>query len=218
MESRNWKCLVLGPTGNLQGSYKFLDLNTGKKLKKQAWTPMLISYAIIKRAEQLAALYRRSCSSGGWILRNLNNERYAEGAEGDYDKPLIKQEFLHADIPAELPGVKLECEQSVSEIQEANTDNPAAVEESAARALANPDITFPHPKEVPQVMNEAPEVSHDEDDEEFDINKAENTKTQVDDKEPVEVKTFNKKMTLLKTATRAIVMKTTYCMYGTLIE
>ena len=35
--------IVLGPTGNLQGTYKFLSLTTGKKIKQQKMTahPML---------------------------------------------------------------------------------------------------------------------------------------------------------------------------------
>ena len=43
------------------------------------------------------------------------------------------------------------------------------MEVAAAHAVANSDINFPHPNEVPQVMNEVPAVSDDEDDKEFDI-------------------------------------------------
>ena len=57
----------------------------------------------------------------------------------------------------------MQHEYTVSEIQEADTDNPAAVEASSARALANSDITLLHPNEVPQVINEAPAVSDDDD-------------------------------------------------------
>ena len=52
------------------------------------------------------------------------------------------------------------------------------MEPDVARALANTDITLPHPNEVPQVMNEAPEVSDNEYDKDFDINKDRNTDTQ----------------------------------------
>ena len=54
MKSLTQKCLGLGPTVNLQGYYKFLDVITGNKLNKQAWTPMPIPDAIIKRVEYLA--------------------------------------------------------------------------------------------------------------------------------------------------------------------
>ena len=38
--------IALGPTGNLQGTYKFLDVNTGKVLKKCAWTAILMPDSI----------------------------------------------------------------------------------------------------------------------------------------------------------------------------
>ena len=38
MKSRTRPCVALGPTGNLQGTYKFMDINTGMKLKKRSWT------------------------------------------------------------------------------------------------------------------------------------------------------------------------------------
>ena len=59
------------------------------------------------------------------------------------------------------------------------------MESASARALANADITFPHPNEVPQVMNEAPEVSDDEYEKDYDINESDNTETQVDAEEAV---------------------------------
>ena len=74
----------------------------------------------------------------------------------------------------------------MSAIQEADTENPAAAEESATDALANTEINFSHPNKVPQVMNEVPSVSDDEDDEEFDINKADNTEKKVNAEEAVE--------------------------------
>ena len=74
MKSRTMKCLGIGPTGNLQVSYKFLDLNTGKKLKKRSWKPKPMSYAIIKRVEYLEARERRSNRPGGWRFCNRNHE------------------------------------------------------------------------------------------------------------------------------------------------
>ena len=37
MNSRTIPCDVLGPTGNLQCTYNFMDINTGMKLKKRSW-------------------------------------------------------------------------------------------------------------------------------------------------------------------------------------
>ena len=57
--------------------------------------------------------------------------------------------------------MKLEREQTVSEIQEADTDNPEAVEAAAAHALENTDINFPYSNEVQKFINQSPEVSDD---------------------------------------------------------
>ena len=101
----------------------------------------------------------------------------------------------------------MEREHTVSAIQEADTDNPAAVESAAAGALTNTDITLPHPNEVQQVMNEAPVVYDDKDYDNFDendiifdviIDKANNTDTQVDAEESVEDKEVNNKNDLLE--------------------
>ena len=59
--------------------------------------------------------------------------------------------------------MELDCKQTVSEVQKSNIENPSAVEASSTRALANSDITLLHPNEVPQVINEAPAVSDDDD-------------------------------------------------------
>ena len=53
MEPRtNW-AICLGPTGNMQGSYKFLSLNTGKKIVKRNFTEMPITEteSVIKRVD-----------------------------------------------------------------------------------------------------------------------------------------------------------------------
>ena len=100
---------------------------------------------IIKRVEYIEAQERRYGSSSWWRFRNCNHDRYADGTEVDDEEPLIEEEVVHPDIPTDLPGVELDREQTVSEIQEADNDNPEAVEADAARALANTDISFPPP-------------------------------------------------------------------------
>jgi len=43
----------MGPTGNLQGSYKFLSLATGKKVTRRKFTEMPVTDAVIKQMEEL---------------------------------------------------------------------------------------------------------------------------------------------------------------------
>ena len=48
--------ICLGPTGNLQGSYKFLNLRTGKKITCRNFTPLPMPQAVIDRVNQLSKL------------------------------------------------------------------------------------------------------------------------------------------------------------------
>ena len=55
MAPRTIWAICLGPTGNAQGSYKFLSLNTGKKLIRRSFTEMPVTESVIARVAQLAA-------------------------------------------------------------------------------------------------------------------------------------------------------------------
>ena len=44
----------MGPTGNLQGSYKFLSLMTGKKVMHRKFTEMPVTEVVIKQVEEMA--------------------------------------------------------------------------------------------------------------------------------------------------------------------
>jgi hypothetical protein len=46
--------IALGPTGNLQGSYRFLSLDTGKRVSRRCWTKLPITDDIIARLHALA--------------------------------------------------------------------------------------------------------------------------------------------------------------------
>jgi hypothetical protein len=49
-----WK-ICFGPTGNLQGSYKFMSLSTEKKLKRRKFTEMRITESVIKQVSKWAS-------------------------------------------------------------------------------------------------------------------------------------------------------------------
>ena len=50
---RTHKGISLGPTGNLQGSVKFYCLNTGRVLKRQAFTEIPMPTAVIAKANKV---------------------------------------------------------------------------------------------------------------------------------------------------------------------
>jgi hypothetical protein len=45
--------ICLGPTGNIQGSYKFLNLRTGKRITRRRWTQLPMPQEVIDRVDQL---------------------------------------------------------------------------------------------------------------------------------------------------------------------
>lgn len=47
MKSRTVGCLSLGPTGNVQGGYKFLSLTSWKVITRKSWTPMPMPAEVI---------------------------------------------------------------------------------------------------------------------------------------------------------------------------
>ena len=51
MTSRTTPAIVLGPTGNLQGTYKFFSLTTGTKLKRRQFTPYPMPDTVIARVK-----------------------------------------------------------------------------------------------------------------------------------------------------------------------
>ena len=51
--SRTHERIALGPTGNLQGSVKFYCLNTGKVLKRRAFTEIPMPTAVIAKADKI---------------------------------------------------------------------------------------------------------------------------------------------------------------------
>ena len=53
-EPRTNLAICMGPTGNLQGSYKLLSFVTGKKVTQRKFTDMPVTEAVIKQVEVMA--------------------------------------------------------------------------------------------------------------------------------------------------------------------
>ena len=104
MEPRtNW-AICLGPTGNMQGSYKFLSLNTGKKIVKRNFTEMPITEteSVIKRVNEMG---RKDNLQKGLSFKNRNGIEYKFDNDDEYN--VLAEEGVEAapfpDIPAETP-------------------------------------------------------------------------------------------------------------------
>jgi len=53
LNTRTVGAICLGPTGNLQGSYKFLSLQSGKLITHHVWTPLPMSQEVIDRVNAI---------------------------------------------------------------------------------------------------------------------------------------------------------------------
>jgi hypothetical protein len=51
--ARTVGAICLGPTGNIQGSYKFLNLRTGKHITRRRWSQLPMPQEVIDRVDQL---------------------------------------------------------------------------------------------------------------------------------------------------------------------
>ena len=90
MTSRTRPCIALGPTGNLQGTHKFMDINTGRLLKKRSWTRIPMPDTVIKKVEQRAEKEKRD---GILRFRNRKNEKFDwdEGLDEALDCPTANE-------------------------------------------------------------------------------------------------------------------------------
>jgi hypothetical protein len=73
MEPRTKQAIFLGPTGNRQGSYKFMSLTTGNKIIRRNFTKMPLTESITKQAKQKAAKDRLQ---KGVSFKNRHGEEY----------------------------------------------------------------------------------------------------------------------------------------------
>ena len=109
--SRTHKGIALGPTGNLQGSVKFYCLNTGRVLKRRAFTNIPMPTAFISKVDNIGKK-----ESQGKEFRFLNRNRepfdWTDEIHDDDEEfqGLLGEEAPFSDISSELPGVILEDE------------------------------------------------------------------------------------------------------------
>ena len=52
-QARTLGAIFLGPSGNLQGGYKFMNLRTGKRLNRHKWTALPMPQEVIDRINKL---------------------------------------------------------------------------------------------------------------------------------------------------------------------
>jgi hypothetical protein len=116
LDSRTKWAIYMGPTGNLQGSYKFTLLPTGKKITRRKFTEMPVTNSVIKKVEEMA---EKDGAVKGISFKNRKGVEYKFDNEEEYKMLVEPDEPLpYSDIPAEAPGIlmALEEEEGVDDV------------------------------------------------------------------------------------------------------
>jgi hypothetical protein len=130
MSSRATPSIVLGPTGNLQGTYKFFNLETGKKIKRRQFTSYLMPDSVIAKVEGFA---RRNVVPGAFNFADRSgilfewNDDLDESPEGLVAEDVV----LYPSIVAEFPGVTLDRDIAVATVED-DVEPHGRLEDAAA--------------------------------------------------------------------------------------
>jgi hypothetical protein len=115
MVTRSTPAIVLGPTRNLQGTYKFFSLETGKKMKHRKLTAYPMPDSVIKQVEAFG-----KSSSGVFNFADRNsilfewNKVVDECPEGIVEEDVV----LYPSLVAEFPGVTLGRDHPIPTMEE----------------------------------------------------------------------------------------------------
>ena len=150
MESRGTPAICLGPTGNIQGSYNFLNLASGLVIKRRKFTELPVPDSVITRVTEIA---KNSGVSKDLQFCDRRRQPYPWQENPDLsldDTPMA----TYPDIPAELPGI-LRQRDNHTEAPEVTNIPPDDWEALATAAADNADLDFtdtlPTPPEVIEI-------------------------------------------------------------------
>ncbi len=132
--------ICMGPTGNLQGSYKFLSLSTGKKVSQRKFTEMPITALVIKKVEEMAV---KDGAVNGTLFKKRKGVEYVLDNEDEYETLMEPDEpSPYPDIPTEAPGILTAMEEEYG-VDNVVQDEPGlSNEQRALLAAQNPGLDF----------------------------------------------------------------------------
>jgi hypothetical protein len=94
---------MFGTTGNLQGSYKFLSLATGKKVTQRKFTEIPITESVIEQVEKMAV---KDGATKGLSLKNRKGIKYEFDNVEEYEMLVeLEESTPYPDIPAKALGM-----------------------------------------------------------------------------------------------------------------
>ena len=110
MKPRTREIIVLGPTGNIQGSLFIFELNTGHVLKRRNVTVLPIPYRVIKKVDTWSRCAKNVTYTTDLKIPNITKDKYDwyNGGFDDTNEVVFLEGVPHPSIPADIPGVRLE--------------------------------------------------------------------------------------------------------------
>ncbi len=149
--------ICLGPTGNLQGNYKFLLLDTGKRILCRNFTELPLTTSIQKQVEMMAQAENHQAG-----LHFVNHSGNAYGfPNNSLDDPVVNDPIpaLFPDILAEMPGVLSTDKDTPTPM---TTEPHVTWQDLAQAAAANSGIDTT-PLTLPKTALEIIEIDDDDD-------------------------------------------------------
>ena len=106
MQSRTMPAICLGPTGNMQGTYNFLNLTTGHIVKRRRFHEIPAPDSVIRHVNDLAS---KNGVSSILVFANWHKIPF-DWPDNDAPQDGLDPTPLapYPDIPAKIPGVILE--------------------------------------------------------------------------------------------------------------
>jgi hypothetical protein len=158
-QEQGTEAICLGPTGNMQGTYKFLNLSTGRIIKRRKFDEYHIPDSIIKKVN---AMGRKDHKHGRLRFCDRNNQPFDWDEENEIlieDNAVEPEPAAFPDIPAEMPGV--EKESDYEDLPEAAVEeDPTPTEEELIDAAILNANFGPREAEVLQQSRSTGVVGH----------------------------------------------------------
>ena len=152
MVSCSTPVIILGPTGNIQGTYKVFNLRTGKKIKWRKITVMSMPDTVITQVERLGhtntAPNMFDFSDRNGVLFEWNKD-VNETPKGIIEEDVV----LYPSLAAETHGVVLEQDQPIPSMEMEDKIEPQGRAEDAAARNANLEPTNAAGVDTPTIIH-----------------------------------------------------------------
>jgi hypothetical protein len=94
------QAIALNPTGNLQGSYRFLSLDTGKSISRRRWTELPMTDAVTARMHAIATAERNhDPNAPNFHFEWAPNTPIVDNAEPNHEQPHMPVPEGADDVP-----------------------------------------------------------------------------------------------------------------------